>query len=197
MMAIFSNKQILKAVFTNNANDTIEVVYNHKEEGETPQYISIWVAATDPKNDNLIALKDAGWSFERIQRETHESIDNLLKARQAQIHQQIDAKVKEQVDRYYDIINSETEMTREQIAAAYEQRYAEMINTGPAITTTVFQSVLDNNADEELLFKSKLAAFELPQIKNLKDRAVKQKIRTAKSLMELFGILDSLLQEAK
>ena len=196
-MAIFSGKQILKAVFTNNANDTIELIYNHNNNGETPRYISIWIPATDPTNENLIALKEAGWSFERIQRETHESIDAMVKARQAQLHQQIDAKVKEQVDRYYEIINSETEMTREQIAAAYEQRYSEMINTGPAITTTIFQSVLDNNADEELLFKSKLAAFELPQIKNLKDRSVKQKIRTAKSLMELFGILDSLLQEAK
>ena len=196
-MAIFSGKQILKAVFTNNANDTIELVYDHKSDGIKPEYISIWIPATDPTNENLIALKEAGWSFERIQKETHENIDTMVKARQAQIHQQIDAKVKEQVDRYYEIINSETEMTREQIAAAYEQRYAEMINTGPAITTTVFQSVLDNNADEELLFKSKLAAFELPQIKNLKDRSVKQKIRTAKSLMELFGILDSLLQEAK
>ena len=196
-MAIFSGKQIFKAVFTNNANDTIELVYDHKSDGIKPEYISIWIPATDPTNENLIALKEAGWSFERIQKETHENIDTMVKARQAQIHQQIDAKVKEQVDRYYEIINSETEMTREQIATAYEQRYAEMINTGPAITTTIFQSVLDNNADEELLFKSKLAAFELPQIKNLKDRAVKQKIRTAKSLMELFGILDSLLQEAK
>jgi hypothetical protein len=196
-MAIFSGKQILKAVFTNNANDTIELVYDHKSDGIKPEYISIWIPATDPTNENLIALKEAGWSFERIQKETHENIDVMLKARAAQIHQQIDAKVKEQVDRYYEIINSETEMTREQIAAAYEQRYAEMINTGPAITTTIFQSVLDNNADEELLFKSKLAAFELPPIKDLKDRASKQKIRTAKSLMELFGILDLLLQEAK
>jgi len=196
-MAIFSGKQILKAVFTNNANDTIELVYDHKSDGKKPEYISIWIPATDPTNENLIALKEAGWSFERIQKETHENIDVMLKARSAQIHQQIDAKVKEQVDRYYELINSETEMTREQIAAAYEQRYAEMINTGPAITTTVFQSVLDNNADEELLFKSKLAAFEIPQIKELKDRAAKQKIRTAKSLMELFGILDLLLQEAK
>ena len=196
-MAIFSGKQILKAVFTNNANDTIELVYDHKSDGIKPEYISIWIPATDPTNENLIALKEAGWSFERIQKETHENIDMMVKARQAQIHQQIDAKVKEQVDRYYEIINSETEMTREQIATAYEKRYAEMINTGPAITTTVFQSVLDNNADEELLFKSKLAAFEIPRIKELKDRSSKQKIRTAKSLMELFGILDSLLQEAK
>ena len=196
-MAIFSGKQILKAVFTNNANDTIELVYDHKSDGIKPEYISIWIPATDPTNENLIALKEAGWSFERIQKETHENIDVMLKARQAQIHNQIDAKVKEQVDRYYEIINSETEMTREQIATAYEKRYAEMINTGPAITTTVFQSVLDNNADEELLFKSKLAAFEIPRIKELKDRSSKQKIRTAKSLMELFGILDSLLQEAK
>jgi len=196
-MAIFSGKQILKAVFTNNANDTIELVYDHKSDGIKPEYISIWIPATDPTNENLIALKEAGWSFERIQKETHENIDAMLKARQSQIHQQIDAKVKEQVDRYYEIINGETEMTREQIATAYEQRYAEMINTGPAITTTVFQSVLDNNADEELLFKSKLAAFEIPKIKELKDRASKQKIRTAKSLMELFGILDSLLQEVK
>jgi hypothetical protein len=196
-MAIFSGKQILRAVFTNNVNDTIELVYNHKSDGIKPEYISIWIPATDPTNENLIALKEAGWSFERIQKETHENIDAMLKARAAQIHQQIDAKVKEQVDRYYEIINSETEMTREQIATAYEQRYAEMINTGPAITTTVFQSVLDNNVDEELLFKSKLAAFEIPKIKELKDRASKQKIRTAKSLMELFGILDSLLQEVK
>jgi len=196
-MAIFSGKQILKAVFTNNANDTIELVYDHKSDGIKPEYISIWIPATDPTNENLIALKEAGWSFERIQRETHENIDAMVKARQLQIHQQIDAKVKEQVDKYYEVINTETAMTREQIAAAYEQRYAEMINTGPAITTTIFQSVLDNNIDEELLFKSKLAAFEIPKIKGLKDRAAKQRIRTAKSLMELFGVLNSLLEEAK
>jgi hypothetical protein len=73
-MAIFSGKQILRAVFTNNANDTIELVYNHKSDGIKPEYISIWIPATDPTNENLIALKEAGWSFERIQKETHENL---------------------------------------------------------------------------------------------------------------------------
>ena len=181
-MAIFSNKQILSAVFTNNANDTIEIVYNHSEEGETPKYISIWISATDPQNESLVALKQAGWSLERIQRQTHLKLEDQKKAYEAII----DARIALQL-----------QVTKEQVASMYEQRYSDMLKTGPVITTTIFQSVLENNTDEEILFKSKLAAFEIPQIKDLKDRAFKQKIRTAKSLMELFGVLYSIFEETK
>lgn len=249
-MAVFSGKQILYAVFTNNANDTIEVVYNHKNDGEPPEYISVWVPATDPTNFELIGLKDEGWSFERIQRETHKRLEDQKQAHDARLYKMVESKVKEQLehyynivneeanarikaelDKYYDIaneeanarikaeidkyyeeadskvkedlnkyyqqINNEAKDTKEKIAQMYEQRYNEMLDTGPAVTTSILQAVFDNNSDEEVLFKTKLAVFDLHQIKNLKDRSTKQKIRTAKSLMELFGVLGSILEEQK
>lgn len=181
-MAVFTGKQILHAVFTNNANDTIEVVYNHKEDGETPEYISVWVPATDPTNTELIGLKQEGWSFERIQRETHNYLEKQKQAREARMYKMVEEKVEE---------------TKLKIAQMYEQRYNEMIDAGPVVTTNILQAVIELNNDEDILFKTKLAVFDLPQVKDLKDRASKQKIRTAKSLMELFGVLGAVLEETK
>lgn len=181
-MAVFTGKQILHAVFTNNSNDTIEVVYNHKEDGEPPEYISVWVPATDPTNVELIGLKEEGWSFERIQRQTHNYLEQQKQIRETRMLKLVDEKV---------------EQTRLEIAKMYEQRYNEMIDAGPAVTTNVLQAVIDLNNDEDILFKTKLAVFDLQQIKDLKDRSSKQKIRTAKSLMELFGVLGAVLEEPK
>ncbi len=264
-MAVFTGKQILRAVFTNNTNDTIEVVYNHKEDGEPPEYISVWVPATDPTNSELIGLKDEGWSFDRIQRETHllleqqkqayearlykvveskvkEQLEHYYKVVNEEVHAEANARIKEEVDRYYQIINEEANArikeevdkyyqivneeanarvkqeldkyyqeadvkvkqnldsyyqeadqkikdARERIAQIYDSRYNEMLDTGPAVTTSILQAVLDNNTDEDVIFKTKLAIFDLQQIKDLKDRALKQKIRTAKTLAELLGAL--------
>ena len=271
-MAVFTGKQILKAVFTNNSNDTIEVIYNHKDEGEPPEYISVWVPATDPTNYELIGLKEEGWSLERIQRETHAHLEQQKQAHDARLFKMVESKVKEQleyyyqivneeanarikaeVDKYYEIVNEnanarikaelekyyeeaynvvneeanarikaeldryyqeadskvkqdldkyyeqierETKDTKQKIAQMYEQRYNEMLDTGPAVTTNVLQAVIDNNTDEDILFKTKLAVFDLQKVKDLKDRATKQKIRTAKSLMELFGALGPVLEES-
>jgi hypothetical protein len=252
-MAIFSNKQILKAVFTNNANDTIELVYNHKNDGETPEYISIWIPATDPTNENLIALKTAGWSFERIQKETHNYLEQRKNVQDARMYQLVESKVKEQLDHYYQIINEEANarvkeeldkyyaivneeanarvkeeldkyyaiaheeadarvkeeldkyyakaheesqhtinVTKEKIAQIYEQRYNEFVDAGPVVTSNILQGVISANFDEDTLFKTKLAVFDLPEIKNVKDRALKQKIRTSKTLLELFGVLGTI-----
>ena len=203
-MAVFTGKQILRAVFTNNSNDTIEVIYNHKDEGESPEYISVWVPATDPTNYELIGLKEEGWSLERIQRETHAYLEEQKQAHDARMYKMVESKVKEQLEYYYKVVNEEVnarlgvelEDTKQKIAQMYEQRYNEMLDTGPAVTTNVLQAVLDNNTDEDILFKTKLAVFDIQKVKDLKDRATKQKIRTAKSLMELFGALGPVLEES-
>jgi hypothetical protein len=327
-MAVFTGKQILRAVFTNNTNDTIEVVYNHKEDGEPPEYISVWVPATNPTNSELIGLKDEGWSFDRIQRETHALLEQQKQAYEARLYKVVESKVKEQlehyyqivneeanariktevdkyyqivneeanarikeevdkyyqmvneeanariktevdkyyqivneeanarikeeVDRYYQIVNEElnaeanarikTEVdryyqivneeatarvkqeldkyyqeadvkvkqnldsyyqeadqklahARERIAQIYDSRYNEMLDAGPTVTTNILQALLDNNTDEDVIFKTKLAIFDLQQIKDLKDRALKQKIRTAKTLAELLGALHVALAD--
>ncbi len=247
-MAVFTGKQILRAVFTNNANDTIEVVYNHKDEGEPPEYISVWVPATDPTNSELIGLKEEGWSFDRVQRETHNLLEQQKQAYEARLYKVVESKVKEQlehyykivneeanarikteVDRYYEIVNEEANTrvkqeldkyyqeadskvkqsldkyyqeadsrvndAKEKIAQMYDSRYNEMLDAGPAITTSILQAVLDKNTDEDTIFKTKLAIFDLQQIKDLKDRSIKQKIRTAKTLMELLGELQVALAD--
>lgn len=42
--------------------------------------------------------------------------------------------------------------------------------------------------DEDTVFKTKLVIFNLPEIKNHKDRKLKMKVRKAKTVPELFSV---------
>lgn len=177
-MAVFTGKQILRAIFTNNQKDTIEVVYNHNEAGQEPEYISVWLPATDPKNAELIGLKEEGWTFDKIQAasvEYYESTNNVRK-------QMFEKFVGEQYIREL----------KASVSQQYEERYAELANS----ELNILQTLLTNNTNEDVLFKTKLAMFEIPQVKELKDRALKQEIRTAKSLLQLFGLLDDIMKSS-
>ena len=51
----------------------------------------------------------------------------------------------------------------------------------------IIQYIAQNNADEEAIFRAKLSIFEIPSIKNSKDRTLKTNIRKAKSIAELIS----------
>ena len=65
MTAPFTGKRIHNAYFTNEANDTIEVVYNDGTE-DNPVMVSVFVPATDPDHYMTRALLDEGIDFEQI-----------------------------------------------------------------------------------------------------------------------------------
>ena len=52
--------------------------------------------------------------------------------------------------------------------------------------------MVNNFKDEDLVFKTKLAIFNLPEVKNSKDREMKMKVRKAKTIPELFKVYDDI-----
>ena len=51
----------------------------------------------------------------------------------------------------------------------------------------VAKYLVTNKEDEDTVFKTKLVIFNLPEVKNHKDRKLKMKVRKAKSIPELFA----------
>ena len=53
----------------------------------------------------------------------------------------------------------------------------------------IIQYIIESNGNEEALFRAKLTVFEIPSIKNSKDRTLKTNIRKSKSVAELISIV--------
>ena len=63
-------------------------------------------------------------------------------------------------------------------------------NTPTTISYTpekVAKYMIDNFEDEDTVFKTKLEIFNLPEVKNSKDRKMKMKVRKAKTVPEIFA----------
>ena len=57
-------------------------------------------------------------------------------------------------------------------------------------SSQIIGAILEQNSNEEELFKAKLAIFEIENIKKSKDRELKTAIRKSKTLFELFATLN-------
>ena len=49
------------------------------------------------------------------------------------------------------------------------------------------KNIIDNFEDEDTVFKTKLEIFNLPEVKNSKNREMKMKVRKAKTVPEIFA----------
>ncbi len=56
----------------------------------------------------------------------------------------------------------------------------------------VAEYIIDNFKNEDMVFKTKLAIFNLPEVKNNQDREIKMKVRKAKSIPELFAVYNDI-----
>jgi hypothetical protein len=74
------------------------------------------------------------------------------------------------------------------IAKEFEERYTQ--------PTSILETVINNDTNEDVLFKTKLAIFEIPQVKNITDKVLKQEIRTATSLLQLFSLLNNIMKSS-
>ena len=209
MSSPFTGKQIQQATFTNNNRDTIEVVYNDAEEGAEPFYISVFIPGTDPDNYDVKNLFEMGYSYERVVDDTAvklrqqtaalETLYSTMVAKQVQ--QQVETIKEDYRKRHEDLVNSgllnnsNAALEVERIKLDYDQKYSDLVASLSDKSSNILKDVIDSNNDEEIIFKTKLAIFELPEVKKITDRSVKQKIRTAKTLMQLFGVLHEALQQ--
>jgi len=172
-MAVFTSKHIRHAVFTNELHDTIEVYYNHKEDGEDPEYIFTFLPALADHPD-VKDLFAEGYDFERIQKET--VINNQAQAMA-----------------WRKIIKAQAAGEVEKVKKQYEDKFNELAASGVTDFGAVPVMILENNANEEYLFKAKIALFELPAIKEIKDTKGKAKIRGSKTLLDLFTAVNELI----
>lgn len=176
-MAEFTGKEIARAVYTNEAHDTIMVeYYNGKvlDDGSRvliPVYIS-----SDPNATYLKELFAEGYDFERIQRET--VINN-----------------QQQLMAWRQMVKAEAAIEIAKVKRDYEKKYDRLIsNSGVINKQTLLSAVIESNQTEEILFRTKLEMFDLLEVKKSTSKDIKRKIRNAKSLLELFGILNDIMK---
>jgi len=161
----FTDK-IHSARFTNETYDTIEIVYD--EDGIlVPMYIEV-----DFEHPDFIDLEKAGWDLERIQEFTK-------------------SYNKEQSQAYKNIIKWHAADEVAKVKDKFAARQKDMIEA-EIPTSELLKVILESNDNEEVIFKTKLAIFEIDEIKNSKDRNLKMSIRKCKSMLELISQLNGI-----
>ena len=106
---------------------------------------------------------------------------------------EIDAdKYKEKQQEYLD---QQVEQRYKEAELYIETQKSDLLNKFKTSTPTtisytpekVAKYMIDNFKDEDTVFKTKLEIFNLPEVKNSKDREMKMKVRKAKTVPEIFA----------
>ena len=106
---------------------------------------------------------------------------------------EIDAdKYKEKQQEYLD---QQVEQRYKEADLYIETQKSDLLNKFKTSTPTtisytpekVAKYMIDNFTDEDTVFKTKLEIFNLPEVKNSKDREMKMKVRKAKTIPEIFA----------
>jgi len=103
---------------------------------------------------------------------------------QAEIDEQIQARYGE-VEKYKE---SEIKKTKEDLLSKFNKPSAPIRYTPEKVA----EYIIDNFENEDMVFKTKLAIFNLPEVKNNQDREIKMKVRKAKSIPELFAVYNDI-----
>ena len=170
----FTGKQIIRAVFTNESHDTIKVEYHSSDNADGTPVITPMYIPADVDSYMTKALFAEGYDFERVQKET--VINN-----------------QQQAMAWRSIIKSAAASEITKVKEQYEAKFNEMSASGVTDFSAVPLMILQNNTNDEYLFKAKIALFELPAIKEIKDTKGKAKIRGSKTLLNLFTAVNELI----
>lgn len=156
------NHNFVTARFTNNARTTVMARWVSKTEKD---------ANGDPiyRNENMLA-DDNNVLFQNILK--HISIDGL--------HENTVNWARAEKEEYDKIIEDLAVKRGEIVDYKDETTFIKKL-------TEVMD--IDYETDNESLFKCKLSIFELPQIKNSKNRSLKTKLRKAKSFREVIEVV--------
>ena len=153
---------IITAYYFNEDYTTIEVLYNIKDK------IHSYILEADPNNPDYKALVAEGWDVDKLAKDT----EQYKKEQSTDFNNAIQTSV--------DIILKQTKMSIDPVKSVRD------------ISGDMFNIILEKNTDKDMLFKFKLWALELDDIKK-STKAVKTKIRKAKSLLEGMSIIASLI----
>ena len=103
---------------------------------------------------------------------------------QKELDQQVEQRYKE-ADEYKD---SQINIIQQEVKTDLLSKFNVPRQTTISYTPEkVAKYMIDNFKDEDTVFKTKLEIFNLPEVKNSKDREMKMKVRKAKTVPEIFA----------
>jgi len=165
--AIFSNS-IISAYYFDEDYATIEVLYEISDE------IHNYIVEVNPDNVDYQALLAEGWDTDKLAKSTEQY-------------------KREQSFEFNNAIQTSVDTILEQSKNSIKQEWLDeqaknpdvldIRSSNPFISGDMFDLILENNTDKDMLFKFKLWALELDNIKT-SAKAVKTKIRKCKSIIE-------------
>ena len=128
---------------------------------------------------------------EQVERRISEGFVNVdaykeeqLKILQGELDEQVEQRFKE-ADEYKDSqINIIQQEVKTDLLRKFNAPSSRTISYTPE---KVAKYMIDNFEDEDTVFKTKLEIFNLPEVKNSKDREMKMKVRKAKTVPEIFA----------
>ena len=118
-----------------------------------------------------------------LQNELDEQIKNRYKEADAYKEEQLEILQKE--------INEQAESKNQEVEGMKAEFLKKFSITSPSPVVyspeKVAKYIIDNFEDEDTIFKTKLEIFNLPEVKNSKNREMKMKVRKAKTVPEIFA----------
>jgi|TARA_B100001093_G_scaffold504690_1_gene560874 hypothetical protein len=117
--------------------------------------------------------------------------EEQLETLQVEVDAQIENRYK-QADQYLEEQKDYQQTQMEEIKDDLLSKYRLAPKNLKITPDKVADYMVNNFKDEDLVFKTKLAIFNLPEVKNNKDREVKMKVRKAKTIPELFKVYDDI-----
>ena len=173
---------------------------------------------TKKYHDRIIAQKQA-WiekaqaALDEQDKERYEIFEKYKEKQLSILQGELDAQVEERYHEADEYKEKQLKILQSEIDEQIEQRYKELDGYAeseikkqkeeflskfnvPSPTRYTPEKVadylVDNMNDEDMVFKTKLAVFNLPEVKNNLDREIKMKIRKAKSIPELFAVYNDI-----
>ena len=123
-------------------------------------------------------------------KEADEYKEQQLEILQKEMNAQVEGRFKE-ADVYKE---EQLKVLQSEINEQAQDMKADLLSKFKSNTTSVRYSpekvakyIIDNFEDEDTVFKTKLEIFNLPEVKNSKDREMKMKVRKAKTVPEIFA----------
>ena len=176
LKAIFSNN-IITAYYFNQDYTTIEILYKIKDE------IHNYIIEADPDNPDYKALVAEGWDVDKLAKST----EQYKREQSADFNTAIQNSVNTILEQSKNTIKQE--WLDEQ---AKKPDVLDIRSSNPYLSGDMFDLILEGNTDKDMIFKFKLWALELDNIKK-STKAIKSKIRKAQSLFEGISIITPLM----
>ena len=132
--------------------------------------------------------------FKEVEAYKEEQLSILQNELDAQIknrYKEADAYKEEQLEILQKEINEQAESKHQEVEGMKNEFLKKFSITSPSPVVyspeKVAKYIIDNFEDEDTIFKTKLEIFNLPEVKNSKNREMKMKVRKAKTVPEIFA----------